>query len=189
MWLCGHRRRDGDAAGGSGARVRAVLHHQGAGQGRGPRSAQVYGFAKQSGGGVRIDSQLGEGTSIKVYLPRAETVPHLFPEVAAVLEDAAPGQVRVLLVDDDSDVRDVTACMLEDLGYHVTPAASGAAALDLLDGGAVFDLHLFDFAMPGMNGVELAQRAEALRPRCQRSSSPAMPIRRRWTVSAGGRWC
>ncbi len=137
---------------------------KGPGKGSGLGLAQVYGFAKQSGGGVRIVSQPGEGTSIKVYLPRAEKVPHQAREADAGHQDAGPGRLRVLLVDDDSDVRDVTACMLEDLGYHVTPAATGAAALDLLESGAVFDLHLFDFAMPGMNGAELARRVEARRP-------------------------
>jgi PAS domain S-box-containing protein len=138
---------------------------KGPGKGSGLGLAQVYGFAKQSGGGVRIESRLGEGTSITVYLPRAERAPHQAPEeAAAVRVESEPGQLRVLLVDDDNDVRDVTAFMLEDLGYHVTPAASGAAALELLDGGAVFDLHLFDFAMPGMNGAELARLVEARWP-------------------------
>ncbi len=140
---------------------------KGPGKGSGLGLAQVYGFAKQSGGGVRIDTQLGEGTSIKVYLPRAAAAVPALPAEAAFAEARAaadPGQPRVLLVDDDSDVRDVTAGMLEHFGYHVTAAASGAAALDLLEAGAAFDLHLFDFAMPGMNGVELARQVEALRP-------------------------
>nr|WP_294508140.1 ATP-binding protein [uncultured Rhodopila sp.] len=137
---------------------------KGPGKGSGLGLAQVYGFAKQSGGGVRIESRVGEGTSVRVYLPRAEQVPHQAAEADAPAASAEPGQPRVLLVDDDPDVREVTACMLEDLGYHVTPAASGAAALELLARGAEFDLHLFDFAMPGMNGVELARQAEARRP-------------------------
>jgi PAS domain S-box-containing protein len=137
---------------------------KGPGKGSGLGLAQVYGFAKQSGGGVRIDSRIGEGTSVTVYLPRAVALPHRTIEIAMTRRDAEPGQFRVLLVDDDSDVRDVTASMLEAFGYHVTPAASGQAALDLLDGGAAFDLHLFDFAMPGMNGVELARRVEARKP-------------------------
>jgi len=139
---------------------------KGPGKGSGLGLAQVYGFAKQSGGGVRIDTQLGEGTSIKVYLPRASAVPEVSAEGVAgeARVVAEPGQTRVLLVDDDSDVRDVTASMLEHFGYHVTAAASGAAALDMLEAGAAFDLHLFDFAMPGMNGVELARQVEARRP-------------------------
>jgi CheY-like chemotaxis protein len=137
---------------------------KGPGKGSGLGLAQVYGFAKQSGGGVRIDTQIGEGTSIKVYLPRADRLPHRAAETAALRDAAEPGRLRVLLVDDDSDVRDVTAGMLEDLGYHVTAAASGPAALDLLDHGAAFDLHLFDFAMPGMNGVELARQVETRKP-------------------------
>jgi len=137
---------------------------KGPGKGSGLGLAQVYGFAKQSDGGIRIDTQVGKGTSIKVYLPRAESQPAAIARTAATIIAAEPGQPRILLVDDDNDVREVTMSMLETFGYHVTPAASGAAALDLLEREAAFDLHLFDFAMPGMNGVELARQVEARKP-------------------------
>ena len=134
------------------------------GKGTGLGLAQVYGFAKQSGGGVRIDTRPGEGTSVRVYLPRA----------VAGLEAAGPKAVgaaalpqrtaAVLLVDDDSAVREVTAAMLRDIGHTVIEAGSGGAALDLLDHDASIDLLLIDFAMPGMNGAEVAREAHARRP-------------------------
>ena len=70
----------------------------------------------------------------------------------------------ILLVDDDGDVREVTATLLEEAGYHVLQAGSGGAGLELLDSGAGFDLLLVDFAMPGMNGAELARLAVQRRP-------------------------
>jgi signal transduction histidine kinase len=135
------------------------------GKGSGLGLSQVLGFAKQSGGGVRIVSQLGEGTSVHVYLPRARTA-------AAPAEAPAPPPrtsdakgARILLVDDDSAVRDVTAAMLRDLGYHVDEAGSGAKALELLDGSAAgCELIVIDFAMPGMSGAELARQVRRKRP-------------------------
>jgi CheY-like chemotaxis protein len=135
------------------------------GKGSGLGLAQVYGFAKQSGGGLRIETQVGSGTSVKVYLPRAAIEPAVDSEpglpVAAHIEG---GRSRVLVVDDDIEVRDVVTSIVEGFGYHVTAAESGAAALDLLDREAPFDLILVDFAMPGMNGVELARRVEVSKP-------------------------
>jgi PAS domain S-box-containing protein len=141
------------------------------GKGSGLGLAQVYGFVKQSGGGVRIDTRLGEGTVIRIYLPRAadaqvaaeepEHAQHLgHPPRAALAK-----QQHILLVDDDRGVREVTAAILAERGYKVTEAGSGGAALDLLDRdqGAI-DLILLDYAMPGMNGSELARLARAKRP-------------------------
>jgi PAS domain S-box-containing protein len=136
------------------------------GKGSGLGLAQVLGFAKQSGGGVRIDSTLGEGTSVKVYLPRslvrqsAETVASI-PDTAGRLEGPAR---RVLLVDDDSAVREVTAAMLQGLGCDVVEAGSGGAALDLLESATDYDLLVLDFAMPGMNGAEVAREVRLRRP-------------------------
>jgi signal transduction histidine kinase/ActR/RegA family two-component response regulator len=134
------------------------------GKGSGLGLSQVFGLAKQSGGGVRIDTQLGEGTSVKVYLPRA-------PRKVAAAEapetlqkpSAAKGLVSVLVVDDDSAVREVTRNILADLGYEVVEAGSGGAALELL-GRVRIDIALLDFAMPGMNGAELAKEIRARRP-------------------------
>ena len=134
------------------------------GKGSGLGLSQVFGLAKQSGGGVRIDSTLDQGTSVKVYLPRAATSPRA--EEVDQRPDAERGHkdVKVLLVDDDNAVREVTAGILHDLGYGVVEAGSGGAALDLLDHEAEIDLLLVDFAMPGMNGEEVAREVQARRP-------------------------
>jgi CheY-like chemotaxis protein len=134
------------------------------GKGSGLGLSQVFGLAKQSGGGVRIDSTVGVGTSVQVFLPKAT----VSPDVAAVASPEAqavrPHNVHVLLVDDDSAVREVTAGILHDLGYDVIEAGSGGAALEVLDREADIDLLLVDFAMPGMNGAEVAREVHARRP-------------------------
>jgi CheY-like chemotaxis protein len=135
------------------------------GKGSGLGLAQVYGFAKQSGGGVRIETKLGEGTAVKVYLPRAGgAVGVAQQEQPAPAGPIATGQPRALVVDDDSDVREITRSMLQDLGFQVSEAGSGDAALDELARRADFDVLLIDFAMPGMNGAELARHVETRHP-------------------------
>jgi signal transduction histidine kinase len=136
------------------------------GKGSGLGLSQVLGFAKQSGGGVRIDSRVGEGTSVHIYLPRAQAgpadpqqVPH--HGAAAV----AFRGVTILLVDDDNAVREVTRATLHEFGYVVLEAGSGGAALDALDRESKIDMAIVDFAMPGMNGAEVARLARAKRPR------------------------
>jgi len=134
------------------------------GKGSGLGLSQVLGFAKQSGGGMRIETRVGEGTSVKVYLPRAEN----FGAEATVVPIGAARCNRkgaiILIVDDDSAVRDVTASILEDLGYAVLKLGSGGAALDLLDRQPNVDLVLLDFAMPGMSGVEVARQVQLKHP-------------------------
>jgi signal transduction histidine kinase/ActR/RegA family two-component response regulator len=137
------------------------------GKGSGLGLAQVYGFAKQSGGGVRIDTRLGEGTSIKVYLPRATSIGDPVEDTAPVVvrEEPRATRQRVLLVDDDTDVREVTAAILAEQSYEVIEAGSGGSALDVLDReGGNIDLMLIDYAMPGMNGLEVAREAHAKHP-------------------------
>jgi len=134
------------------------------GKGSGLGLAQVYGFAKQSGGGVRIDTTEGEGTSVKVFLPRAAAAAQPEEEPRQAVLDAEPGGRTVLVLDDDSAVREVTAGILQDLGYRVVEAGSGGAALDMLDKQSQIDLLLVDFAMPGMNGAEVAREVHARRP-------------------------
>ena len=134
------------------------------GKGSGLGLSQVFGLAKQSGGGVRIDSTVGVGTSVQVFLPKASATPDLDAIAAPEAQAARPHNVHVLLVDDDSAVREVTAGILQDLGYGVIEAGSGGAALDVLDREADIDLLLVDFAMPGMNGAEVAREVHARRP-------------------------
>jgi len=134
------------------------------GKGSGLGLSQVFGLAKQSGGGVRIDSTPGIGTSVRVFLPRAALAPQAAPAEGPPEHAVAPGDRKVLLVDDDSAVREITAGILHDLGYRVVEAGSGGAALDLLDRQSEIDLMLIDFAMPGMNGAEVAREVHARRP-------------------------
>jgi signal transduction histidine kinase len=131
------------------------------GKGSGLGLSQVLGFAKQSGGGVRIESRPGEGTSIHIYVPRGD--PQTAPrEAPAPAKSSAHATGTILLVDDDSAVREVTAEALRELGYKVAEVGSGGAALDLLERIQV-DLMIVDFAMPGMSGAELATRVRARR--------------------------
>ncbi len=135
------------------------------GKGSGLGLAQVFGFAKQSGGGARIESRVGVGTTVKVFLPRTAAPEQ--PEQATALSAGSHdenSQHSILLVDDDHSVREVTAQMLENLGFAVTEAESGYHALQLLRDGAAVDLLLADFAMPGMNGGELARAVRVRRP-------------------------
>ncbi|AWN38704.1 hybrid sensor histidine kinase/response regulator [Methylobacterium radiodurans] len=130
------------------------------GKGSGLGLAQVYGFVKQSGGGLRIDTVPGEGTSIKVYLPRAEAEGAAAPVADAAVDCARaqpPGaRPALLVVDDDAGVREVTVTRLVEAGYAVREAASGLQALAALEADPCVDLVVIDFAMPGMNGAEAA---------------------------------
>jgi signal transduction histidine kinase len=127
--------------------------------------AQVHGFAKQSGGGVAIDTAPGRGTSVTVFLPRAEHV----ASGRAAPQEATPrpveGRPLLLVVDDDAAVREVTAGTLTELGYEILEASSGAEALDALQqADGLVDLLLVDFAMPGMNGLQVAREARRIKP-------------------------
>jgi signal transduction histidine kinase len=135
-----------------------------AGKGSGLGLSQVLGFAKQSGGGVHIDSRVGEGTAVHIYLPQAEGNDITAKPTAGKLTAAGIFTgASILLVDDDNAVREVTRAMLYELGYLVLEAGSGGAALDLLDREPNIHLMIVDFAMPGMNGAELARQARAKR--------------------------
>jgi CheY-like chemotaxis protein len=129
------------------------------GKGSGLGLAQVFGFAKQSGGGVHIDSEPGRGTQVNVYLPAVE---HSLSAADGAQEPAeAPadsGRDRnILLVDDDDLVRELLGDALRLYGYRVRQASSGQQALEMLDGDV--DLLLTDFAMPELNGAQMAKIA------------------------------
>jgi signal transduction histidine kinase len=130
------------------------------GKGSGLGLAQVFGFVKQSGGGIRIDTVLGEGTSIKVYLPRVDGDGAMPAEKAKPIDCAVthpPGsRPTVLVVDDDAEVREVTVTRLSEAGHEVREASSGLQALAALEADPCVDLVVLDFAMPGMNGAEVA---------------------------------
>jgi PAS domain S-box-containing protein len=135
------------------------------GKGTGLGLAQVYGIAQQAGGTLRIDSEVGKGTSVHLLLPVAGApLPREAGETGEA--DAAPGGaagVRVLVVDDDDDVRGFLAESLEGLGCTVVSAASGAEALEALREWRP-DLALVDYAMPGMHGAEAARAAREIHP-------------------------
>ncbi|WP_420139382.1 PAS domain S-box protein [Sphingomonas sp.] len=130
------------------------------GRGSGLGLPQVYGFAKQSGGGVSIETELGKGTSVRVYLPRAQERRRQPRASDPAITNEQPGEIvgrRILVVDDDPAVREITATMLRTMGAEVLEAGSGGAALELLDDDIEgVDLLVVDFAMPGMNGADLA---------------------------------
>ncbi len=133
-----------------------------AGEGSGLGLAQVYGFVRQSGGHIKIYSEVGQGTTVRLYLPRS--LQEVVPAVTRPASLAVTGTETVLLVDDDEVVRAVVASMLQDLGYTVMAAASAGEALAVLEQGAVVDLLFTDVVMPGMGGRQLAERAVKLHP-------------------------
>jgi len=136
------------------------------GKGTGLGLSMVYGFAKQSEGAFRVESELGRGTRAEIWLPRADAAAK---PVRRRGKQMGPSRVQralsVLLVDDHDEVRAATAAMLEELGHAVIPAANGIEAVAALtDGAARCDLLITDYAMPNMSGVELIRRARQLRP-------------------------
>lgn len=133
------------------------------GKGTGLGLSQVYGFAKQSGGFVAVESRPGLGTTINVYLKRSHDARAAArPTVRTSIES---GTGKVLVVEDDAAVRATTSGMLEDLGYSVVAADTGTAALKMIQSGVAVDLLFSDVVMPdGMSGVELAREVGVLRP-------------------------
>jgi len=134
------------------------------GRGTGLGLSMVYGFVKQSRGHVKIYSEVGHGTSIKLYLPRADVVA---ADAVATDEAAANpgGHETILVVEDSKTVRDVAAGMLRSLGYNVLEAGDGHAALAILKQPVAIDLLFTDLIMPGgINGQELLRRARELHP-------------------------
>ncbi len=136
------------------------------GQGTGLGLSQVYGFIKQSGGHVKIYSEVGQGTTVKLYLPRhrgAETGTEKELELREIAR-ARPGET-VLIVEDDPDVREYTVEIVGELGYRVLSAEDGASALALLEAHREVDLLFTDVVLPGgMNGRQLADVASRRHP-------------------------
>jgi len=127
------------------------------GKGSGLGLSQVYGMVRQSNGCLQIDSTVGGGTAIHLYLPRA-------PDFSVTL-DADPvrpvaerNNTRLLVVDDDPEVREITVQMLREMDYGVAEVESGQGALDALAQGDRYDLIVIDVAMPGISGIETVAR-------------------------------
>jgi PAS domain S-box-containing protein len=136
------------------------------GQGTGLGLPMAKGFAEQSGGAVLVESAPGQGTRILLWLPAATQEVHA-PQAGRI--PAAPGlhpasARRLLVVDDEAAVRETLAAGLEDAGFAVLPAESGAEALALLDAGEVVDALVTDLTMPGMTGLTLITEAQSRRP-------------------------
>ena len=138
---------------------------KGIGKGTGLGLSMVHGFTAQSGGTMRIRSQPGKGTSVTIWLPRAKEGSKPANVETTLAHPKVARSLRVLLVDDDILVSMGAADMLLDLGHSVTEAQSGPHALKLLESDAPFDIVVTDYAMPGMNGFELAQRVKERNPK------------------------
>ncbi|HTS40662.1 MAG TPA: ATP-binding protein [Xanthobacteraceae bacterium] len=135
-----------------------------AGQGTGLGLSQVYGFVKQSGGHVTIDSEVGEGTTVKIYLPRSS---HGEPTAEDATEEAVGGHSgeTILVVEDDPDVRSYVVEILKELQYEVLATHDGNSALQLLDStNPRINLLLTDVILPGLNGRELAEQIKKRQP-------------------------
>ena len=133
------------------------------GEGSGLGLSMVYGFVKQSRGHVAIESQPGWGTKIRIYFPRS-AAPAIRQSAANPALELEQGSERILLVEDDEDVRALPARFLREQGYDVVEARDGVEAMNKLDNNETFDLLFTDVVLPGgMNGVEIAQKAKSLR--------------------------
>jgi signal transduction histidine kinase/DNA-binding response OmpR family regulator len=133
------------------------------GKGTGLGLSQVYGFVKQSGGHVRLYSKLGEGTSVRIYLPRFLGSDSFDTEAISMVPDAKQMET-VLVVEDEPGVREHSAELLRELGYSVIEAQDAQDALRKIERTASIDLLFTDIGLPGMNGRQLVEEALRRRP-------------------------
>jgi PAS domain S-box-containing protein len=134
------------------------------GKGTGLGLSMVYGFAQQSGGHVRIQSELGRGTSVEILLPPADTTRSEHNQSKEKLT-LRPGNERILVVEDRADVREFVETQLRTLGYDVVSAVDGRAAIAQIKSDPDISLLFSDIVLPeGMDGLQLAERARELRP-------------------------
>lgn len=135
------------------------------GQGSGLGLSMAYGFLRQSDGDMKIESTLGEGVAITLYLPIKEGEPVSHKKEISIAADVVERNVTVLLVEDEEDVRTTTKLLLEARGFSVVEAANGPAALRVLESGVHIDILFSDVVMPGgMTGTVLASHAYRLFP-------------------------
>jgi signal transduction histidine kinase/CheY-like chemotaxis protein len=134
------------------------------GEGTGLGLSQVLGFARQSGGEVRVDTRIGQGTTITIFLPRSRKSLRRVPDETGAVAHRGRA-ATILLVDDDTAVRELTVQALEALNYEVIEADNGRAALEVLQRTEAVDLALIDLVMPVMNGRQLATRIRAADPK------------------------
>ena len=134
------------------------------GKGTGLGLSMVYGFVKQSGGHIRVYSEMGEGTSFKLYFPRSQTREAGF-QMDSPIRRIVGGSETILVVEDDGLVREYVVAQLKSLGYRVFQASTGAEALEILQQEAKIDLLFTDVVIPGgMGGRAVADAARQLRP-------------------------
>jgi PAS domain S-box-containing protein len=135
------------------------------GKGTGLGLSMVYGFARQSGGAIAIESRVGEGTRVEIWLPRAEPGPARANGAAPKPAADATRPLRILLVDDHDVVRETTASMLCDMGHAVEAAADAPTMLRRFEAAAAdYDLIITDYAMPLMSGCDMLKQAREIRP-------------------------
>jgi PAS domain S-box-containing protein len=140
---------------------------KGVGKGTGLGLSMVHGLTVQSGGAMQLSSAPGRGTVVTLWLPRARTqdvaLPSVTPSTPGIHD--ASRKLRILLVDDDALVSMNSAYMLMDLGHSVLEASSAARALELMESDAQIDVMVTDYAMPTMNGLDLATRIRRIKPK------------------------
>jgi signal transduction histidine kinase/ActR/RegA family two-component response regulator len=134
------------------------------GQGTGLGLAMARGFARQSGGGFKIESAPNRGTTVTLWFPKASDVEGATEPAMANSAVASAIPAHVLIVDDDAMVRQVLVGQLEEQGYCVSQASNALEALAKIENGAAVDLLISDFAMPGMNGLTLIKQARRRQP-------------------------
>lgn len=145
-----------------GRAVEPFFTTKGVGKGTGLGLSMVFGFARQSGGDLQIESAVGQGTTMTLILPRA--APHASASASATTP-IVERRIRLLVVDDDDLVRQALALQLKDAGFEVVAVSDGRAALARIAEGLQFDVLLTDIVMPhGMNGIALAEAVMHLRP-------------------------
>jgi CheY-like chemotaxis protein len=134
------------------------------GRGTGLGLSMIYGYVKQSGGHISIYSEIGQGTTVKLYFPRCANETESIPEVkGAAPPRSSEGEV-ILVVEDNEDVRAHTVMTLNELGYEVLEAANATEALDILRTETHIDLLFTDVVLPGKSGRVIADEAVNLRP-------------------------
>jgi CheY-like chemotaxis protein len=138
---------------------------KGVGRGNGLGLSQVYGFVRQSGGTAAIDSTIGSGTTVTLYLPALQAEEEMNPAANHEGVDRTRSKGTILVVEDDPNVAELTIQMLERGGYCVQLVDHAAAALAVLGGNQPFNLVFSDIIMPGgINGIALAQKIGKVRP-------------------------
>ncbi|MGO8022894.1 hybrid sensor histidine kinase/response regulator [Rhizobium leguminosarum] len=160
------------------------------GSGTGLGLSMVYGFAKQSAGHLQLYSEPGEGTTVRLFLPRADAGKDSHPDEQQAKDAPSHGTETILVVEDDARVRRVTVSRLQTLGYLVIEATNGIDALKELEAGHDVALLFSDVAMPGMNGDELARKVRERWPRVKilLTSGFSEPHAAEKEIEAGAGW-